>query len=98
MRCLGVDGCKAGWVVIGRARAKARLSIEVVERIEPLFDGPGRRVVAIDIPIGLTGRGARICDLMVRRELEERGSSVFPAPVRAVLAATSYEDACRRSM
>lgn len=98
MRCLGVDGCRAGWVVVERPRAKAKLTIAVVERIEPLFDGPGRRVVAIDIPIGLTDRGARICDLMVRRELDARGASVFPAPVRAVLAATSYADASRRSM
>lgn len=98
MRCLGVDGCKAGWVVVERPRAKAKLSIAIVKRIEPLFDEPGRRVVAIDIPIGLTDSGARICDLMVRRELEARGSSVFPATVRAVLAAKSYEDACRCSM
>jgi len=98
MRCLGVDGCKAGWVVIERARADARPAIEIVERVETLFDRTGRRVVAIDIPIGLTERGARICDMMVRGALAARASSVFPAPVRAVLAATSYEDACRRSM
>jgi predicted RNase H-like nuclease len=49
---------------------------------------------AIDIPIGLSGSGPRDCDRAARRLLGPRRSSVFPAPVRAVLDATSYSDAC----
>jgi predicted RNase H-like nuclease len=49
---------------------------------------------AIDIPIGLSSTGPRACDREARRLLGPRRSSVFPAPVRAVLDATSYVEAC----
>jgi len=55
----------------------------------------GRIVAAgIDIPIGLATSGPRSCDQEARRMLGRRRSSVFPAPAREVLAATSYEEAC----
>jgi len=49
--------------------------------------------VAVDIPIGLPGRGARDCDVQARRLLGIRRSSVFPAPIRPILTAASYADA-----
>ena len=52
------------------------------------------RVVGIDIPIGLPRKGSRDCDVKARKLLKRRGSSVFPAPVRAVLGATDYRNAC----
>jgi predicted RNase H-like nuclease len=52
-------------------------------------------VIGIDIPIGLTDCGPRDCDREARRVLgRPRASSVFPAPIRAVLAARSWEEAC----
>jgi len=52
---------------------------------------------AIDIPIGLPPAGPRRADVEARRQLGPRRSSVFPAPVRAVLAASTYEEACALS-
>jgi predicted RNase H-like nuclease len=49
---------------------------------------------AIDIPIGLPAVGSRVCDQKARRLLGTRRSSVFPAPVRAVLGTASYSEAC----
>ncbi len=49
--------------------------------------------MAIDVPIGLLERGARDCDLKARRLLGPRGSSVFPAPLRAILKAKSHREA-----
>jgi len=49
---------------------------------------------AIDIPIGLAPDAPRPVDAEARRSLGPRKSSVFPAPVRPVLAAQSYADAC----
>ena len=47
-------------------------------------------------PIGLPEVGARPCDLEARRLLgPRRGSSVFPAPIRRVLEAEDYRQACR---
>ncbi len=52
-------------------------------------------LIAIDVPIGLTDSGPRACDREARRLLgRPRASSVFPAPIRAVLAARSWEEAC----
>ena len=52
---------------------------------------------AIDIPIGLADREPRSCDIEARRALGPRRSSVFPAPVRAVLEAASYAEGCALS-
>jgi len=52
---------------------------------------------AIDIPIGLTRGEPRAVDIEARRRLGPRKFSVFPAPVRAVLAAADYDEACARS-
>ncbi len=53
-------------------------------------------VVMIDIPIGLADSEPRACDLAARKLLRPpRASSVFPAPCRATLRATTYEEACR---
>ena len=97
----GVDGCRAGWVVIsvplvgdGAAEVTVMPDLRgVVAEVEA-----GRlEVAAVDIPIGLPSRGPRTADLLARSRLGPRRSSVFPAPVRAVLGATDYPDACMRS-
>lgn len=66
--------------------------------LEELFDSvDDLAVLAIDIPIGLTESGARECDTLARREIGPRRSSVFPAPIRAAMAAPTYLDANRIS-
>jgi predicted RNase H-like nuclease len=51
-------------------------------------------VLAIDVPIGLPEIGPRLCDLEARKRLGPRASSVFPAPIRPVLGAARWEEAC----
>jgi len=85
---MGVDGCKGGWVAI-RHSEDGSLEVKVfgaVLEIRPLSD-----VVAIDIPIGLTEKGPRECDQLARSFIGPMARSVFPAPVRAVLACTDFE-------
>jgi len=97
----GVDGCPAGWVVVSVPRRGTRAS--AVSVVAGLGDVVGELeagrldAVAIDIPIGLPVRGPRAADVAARARLGPRRSSVFPAPARAVLGASDYEDACRRS-
>jgi len=56
---------------------------------------PFPQVIAIDIPIGLLERGSRDCDREARQLLGPgRASSVFPAPIRPILDAKNYRDAC----
>ena len=58
---------------------------------------PDVDVVAIDMPIGLSDDGARRCDIAARELLGPAGSTVFPAPVRAVLSTDDYAEARRLS-
>jgi predicted RNase H-like nuclease len=87
----GVDGCRGGWAV---ALANVDEIVEVlvvptfadVVALEPM-------AIAIDMPIGLAEAGPRACDIEARRRLGPRRSSVFPAPLRPMLAASTYEEA-----
>jgi predicted RNase H-like nuclease len=96
----GIDGCRGGWLVATLpAGGGPRDDAEV--RVHPDLAGiaaslrSGRlAAAAIDMPIGLPAAGSRVCDREARRLLGPRRSSVFPAPVRAVLGTASYAEAC----
>ncbi len=61
----------------------------------PKVDTVAPWLVAIDMPIGLSEAGPRRCDQEARRFLgHPRGSSVFPAPIRPMLQALDYGEAC----
>lgn len=98
----GIDGCRAGWVVAtvpagGAVTGVGDLDVEVTPSLDEVVAAlqSGRvRAAAVDIPIGLAAAGPRACDQQARRLLGPRRSSVFPAPVRAVLATDTYTQAC----
>jgi predicted RNase H-like nuclease len=97
---MGIDGCRGGWLVAASDVALSALRFTVVEDLESLFARAERAdaLMAIDIPIGLADTGPRACDLEARQMLgRPRGSSVFPAPCRPALAATTYAHACALS-
>lgn len=93
----GVDGCAGGWLSISVDLAGGRPVPDVLPSDARALLSQNSSVTAIDIPIGLPAAGARRCDEEARRLLGVRKSSVFPAPVRAVLSADSYESACAAS-
>jgi len=94
----GLDGCKTGWIVVYKNLSAQQIDSRVVAGIEDLFATiDDLSVVAIDIPIGLTESGSRHCDVMARRAIGPRASSVFPAPIRSVVDAPTYADAGRIS-
>jgi predicted RNase H-like nuclease len=87
----GVDGCRGGWVAF-KVELTARVtSVEVVDLSAWLQARPPDLVgLGIDIPIGLLN-GSRACDKAARRLLgQPRGTSVFAAPCRAALSATTH--------
>lgn len=96
MAVLGVDGWRGAWV---GARLDSR-SVELLAwaDVAAVLAVPDVGVVAIDMPIGLSDDAPRACDVDARRKLGRAGSSVFPAPMRQVLGATDYVDACRSSV
>jgi predicted RNase H-like nuclease len=93
---LGVDGWRGRWV--GALLDGRRVALLDLPDAAAVLAVPDVDVVAIDMPIGLSEDGVRACDLEARRRLGRAGSSVFPAPLRQVLDATDYLDACRISV
>jgi predicted RNase H-like nuclease len=93
---LGVDGWRGRWV--GALLDGRRVTLLDLPDVAAVLAVPGADVVAIDMPIGLSEDGVRTCDVEARRRLGRAASSVFPAPLRPVLAAADYLDACRISV
>jgi len=93
----GIDGCRGGWLCLTRDRATGTVEARILTVIDELLELDPRPAVAmIDIPIGLPEAGPRACDREARARLGgPRRSSVFPAPIRPMLAAATYADACR---
>ncbi len=94
-RLLGVDGCRAGWLVVGARLDPSgefeQLSWSLELEAASFIDAD---LVAIDMPMGLAADGPRPCDQQARALLGPRRSSVFPSPVRAALGAVDYREAC----
>ena len=89
----GVDGCRAGWIVVHAGHASVdRDFAAVLDRL------PDDTVVAVDIPIGLADEhlpGGREVDRAARVALGGKHSSVFSAPPRCALGARTLSDARR---
>jgi predicted RNase H-like nuclease len=71
----GVDGCRAGWIVVKLASDGGR-DVTIIERIGQLLL-LDRAMVFIDMPIGLPDSGYRGCDLAARKLLKNAQSRVF---------------------
>jgi len=82
-RVVGIDGCRGGWLIATAkaVRVSARLELEDVTH------------VGVDMPIGLSDAAPRACDMAARKFLGRAGSSVFPAPPRAILDCVEYATA-----
>src|SRR5271165_5860112 len=96
----GVDGTPGGWAVV--LSEQGRHSVRKVVALSEIFGWSTKLdIVAVDVPIGLRDAyqtGGRDCDIEARRQLRpKRGSSVFPAPVRSVLEARCFDEACSLS-
>lgn len=92
----GIDGCPSGWLCLTKDTSSGVVQARILADIgELLMFDPLPAVVLIDVPIGMTESGPRSCDLAARAVLKRpRASSVFPAPVRAMLTANTYGEAC----
>jgi predicted RNase H-like nuclease len=95
---LGVDGWRGRWA--GALLEGRSVRLLVLDDAAAVLAVPEVEVIGIDMPVGLSDDGVRACDVAARDALRGRGStgSVFPAPVRAVLAADDYADARRLSV
>jgi predicted RNase H-like nuclease len=97
----GLDGTQEGWVAVIWTGPHTPASAQHVATglLRKFIATSASSTIVIDIPIGFVDkaeRGGRICDRRVRKDLTRlRGSSVFPTPVRGVLAAKSHKQASK---
>ncbi len=91
----GADGCRDGWVVVEENLDACEISWRVVPTLRDLATGKSSpQIIALDVPIGLPDEGSRACDKEARKLLGPgRASSVFPAPIRPILQASSHAEA-----
>lgn len=90
----GVDGCKKGWFCVTKNLCAGDINSAVYSDAKSLLQQqPEPLIIAIDIPIGLTETGPRICDIEARKLLGPRRSSVFPAPIRPALQGNTRQEA-----
>lgn len=93
---VGIDGYKKGWIAAIELR-QSETVVRTYPNFRSILNDGSLTLIIIDIPIGLLDHGARTCDVEARRLLgRARGSSVFPSPIRSMLDAGTWEEACRR--
>jgi predicted RNase H-like nuclease len=92
---IGADGCPGGWMVaLEYADGSTALERWDTHLLGAVSNRRSVVAAVLDIPIGLPRRGSRACDLEARRVLGwPRLTSVFPAPLRPMLSATTYQQA-----
>ena len=94
-RVLGVDGCRAGWIGIVLGAEHPPVGVFGPSVVDLVAGAGPVDLIAIDMPIHPPHAGPRPADLAARAHLGRKGSSVFPTPARTVLAAATYDEACR---
>lgn len=93
-KLVGVDGCKGKWLAAAQDNT-GHIAVSIQASPKDLLEYfPHADVIAVDVPIGLTDSGRRLCDSEARALLgSPRRSSVFAAPIRPTLSAKTRVDA-----
>ena len=94
--CVGVDGCKDGWVVVSCKdssfkNAKAYFYKKLSQLSENFCNSS---IIIVDIPIGLEATSSnRACDVEARNFLGKRSSTIFSPPCLDAIFCESYNEA-----
>ncbi len=82
-RITGVDGCKSGWLAV---EANSDLS-KAELHFAPNWNSVKRdaKIIAVDMPIGVSERGVRQCEVEARKLLSPYASRVFKTLSRGAL-------------
>jgi predicted RNase H-like nuclease len=92
----GVDGFKGRRWVAAIDTGNRETKVALIESFQALLERKEFSLVVIDVPIGLLEAGFRECDKAARKLVGARRSSVFPAPIRSMLDATSHHEASQK--
>jgi predicted RNase H-like nuclease len=90
---LGVDACAAGWVGAilepGAPRPRIAVAASIAALVEAVRQSLDIQAVAVDIPIGLPDDSTRQADVLTRKALKGKASSVFTTLTREAYGAQS---------
>jgi len=93
---IGVDGAKGAWLAVWQQDGELRHRVYATPE-HLLAAHESARIIAVDIPMGLTDAGPRPTDKLARQFVGgKRASSIFSAPIRGIIDATSQSEASRR--
>ncbi len=94
----GIDGCKAGWIMVKHNRVE--YSFGIYASIRELFaENSDLQRVLIDIPVGLASRNVkRTIESELRKELKYRHSTVFNPPCREALYEPDHASARNKNL
>jgi 8-oxo-dGTP diphosphatase len=92
-RCIGIDGCKGGWICAVLEGGKL-----IIQRFSTISDimntYSDTQYVLIDMPVGLQSNSEHIRpDTYARKIISERASTIFPAPCRQAIYAETVSKA-----
>lgn len=91
--CIGVDGCKGGWIAAIISRGNLKIdryeTISDIVKVYPEFDE-----FLVDMVIGLPSNKNHVRpDTYARQIIKERSSTIFPAPCRQAVYAKTVAEA-----
>ena len=82
-RIAGIDGCKSGWLIV---EANSDLSKPELHFAPYWHDVRlSAKIIAVDMPIGVSQRGVRQCEVEARKLLSRYASRVFKTLPRGAL-------------
>ena len=82
---MGIDGCRDGGIAV--VWREGEVDVRFWSSISQIREVGDVQAAAIDIPLGLSVTGERAADVLARRRLPGRSSTIFNAPPRSCLAA-----------
>jgi len=97
LKTAGIDGCKAGWILITFDENPEYKILRTEDELKQELTAAD--LTFIDMPIGLEDENyTRKCDELLRKKLgADYASSVFSPPIRPALDAPSYVEASMQS-
>jgi predicted RNase H-like nuclease len=94
-RVIGIDGCKAGWIIAKTLEDKS-ISFQIIKNLnDDYLKESNVSLIGIDIPLRLSSSGKRLAEIEARVLLKNRACTIFSPPTLNALTAKNYIDACK---
>lgn len=82
-RIAGVDGCRHGWLIVEAQSDLSKATLTLAPKWHDV--NSTARIIAVDMPVGLSSNGVRQCEVEARKLLSRCASRVFKTPPRGAL-------------